>query len=161
MRKSLEKKTKSWWKFKRFCIFWLQFLLKNHYLTWLNGESPKIKIYFFEGLGGGVKAPFSKILGVWGLGVSINHWYLILILSWWLRSSNPLIFTPFEDYLRSNEPTIEFERRVKWARWKILERIAKNSLESGSFLEPMGVARILFGGEHFSKKFSKNIHKIL
>ena len=47
--------------------FLLQFLLKNQYLKWINEESPKIKVYFFEEMGGGVKAHFSKISGVWGL----------------------------------------------------------------------------------------------
>ena len=48
-----------------FCIFWFQFLLKNHYLTWINEESPKIKIYFSEGLGGGGGSShlFSKLGG--------------------------------------------------------------------------------------------------
>ena len=89
MRKILEKKTKSWWKFKRFLHFWLQFLLKNHSLTWINGESPKIKILFFEGLGGGVKSPFFKTWGgsggVGGLYKSLEIFYLEILCRncWW------------------------------------------------------------------------------
>ena len=70
-----------------FCIFWLQFLLKNHYLKWIIEESPKIKIYYFERLGRGQGTIFKKIFGGSG-GVCINHcpqptiiaYYIIFII---------------------------------------------------------------------------------
>ena len=50
MDAKIKKKQRADENLSDFCIFWLQFLLKNHYLKWINEESPKIKFYFFASL---------------------------------------------------------------------------------------------------------------
>ena len=43
-----------WWKFERFFLFWLQFLLKNHYFQWSNEGSPENTSLTFREVGGQV-----------------------------------------------------------------------------------------------------------
>ena len=70
---------------KDFWIFWLQFLLKNHYLKRIMEENPKMKIYFSRGWGGGSShcSKTSGDLGFGGLKQSLESLNLRSLMHVW------------------------------------------------------------------------------